>query len=329
MCLTRNGATILIFMKHIFLILFLYPALTLAQTIENYPRDTSYTINNAYKKVAKKYPFVEVAKAEIPKGVAKEAEIVYKDLEGRSLKLDVFYPAKESRKSLPAVLLIHGGGWRTGDRSLMYPMAAQLAAKGFVTVTAEYRLSLEAPFPAAVHDLKTAIKWIRANAKKYKVDTAKIAVLGCSAGGQLAALIGTTNGEKKFDGDSEYNHSSEVQAILDIDGILAFHHPESEEGTMAGQWLGGSYEEVPETWQKAAALTHADENMPPVLFIGSSFPRFLAGKNDMIKILEKNKIYYESYTFPDSPHGFWLYHPWFEPTLEYVTEFLEEVFNNS
>lgn len=313
-------------MKHIFLMFFLYPAAILAQSNGDYPRDTSYTISSAYEKVSKKYPFVELATAEIPKGVAKDAEIIYRKLGNRALQLDVFYQESESVKPLPAVLFIHGGGWRTGDRSLMYPMATQLAGKGFVTVTAEYRLSLEAQFPAAVHDLKAAIQWMRANAKKYNIDTSRIAVLGCSAGGQLAALIGATNAHPEFQEENKIGHSAEVQAVLDIDGVLAFHHPESEEGTMAGQWLGGSFEEVPATWTKASALTHADEKTPPVLFLGSSFPRFLAGKNDMIKILEENGIYYESHTFSDSPHGFWLYHPWFDPTMEYIVNFLEKVF---
>src|SRR5690606_38164531 len=142
----------------------------------------------------------------------------------------------------------------------------------------------------------------------------------------LAALIGTTNGDPEFQEANKTGHSADVQAIIDIDGVLAFHHPESEEGTMARQWLGGSYEEATDNWEKASALTHVDENTPPVLFLGSSFPRFLAGKNDMIKILEQNNIYYQAHIFPDSPHGFWLYHPWFEPTLEYVVNFLKKVF---
>ena len=313
-------------MKHLLLIFFLYPASLLAQPVETYLRDTSYTINSAYEKVVKKYPFVDVAEAKIPQGVAKKTGLIYKSHGERSLQLDVFYSSDTTQKILPAVLFIHGGGWRTGDRSLMYPMAARLAAEGYVTVAAEYRLSLEAPFPAAVQDLKAAIKWMRSHAGNYNIDTSRIAVLGCSAGGQLAALIGATNGKEEFEDSVDGPFSSNVQAIIDVDGILAFHHPESEEGTMAGQWLGGSYEEAADNWRKASALTHADENTPPVLFLGSSFPRFLAGKDDMIKILEQNNIYYQAHTFPDSPHGFWLYHPWFEPTLEYVLNFLEKVF---
>ncbi len=128
---------------------------------------------------------------------------------------------------------------------------------------------------------------VRANDKKYNLDKSKIAVHGVSAGGQLAALVGTINGIKKFEGNGgNAKQSSSVQAIIDIDGILAFKHPESAEGKIAAEWLGGTYEEKPGVWTEASALTHADKNTPPCLFINSSNTRFHAGRDDMIKILE-------------------------------------------
>jgi BD-FAE len=85
----------------------------------------------------------------------------------------------------------------------------------------EYRLSPEALYPAAVNDVKAAVRWMRAHATEYRIDTTRIAVSGCSAGGQIAALVGTTNGEKHFEGiGSNADRSSLVQAIIDMDGIL-------------------------------------------------------------------------------------------------------------
>lgn len=312
--------------KLVLFVLLLFANAAFAQEA-SFPRDTSYTIHSAYKKLHKKYPFIKAVEPSLPKGVAVQEEVVYRNLGERQLHMDIFYPERSRGEKYPAVLLIHGGGWRTGDKSLMVPLAQQLAKKGFVTAAVEYRLSLEAPYPAALHDLKAAVRWLRANAGDYSIDTSRIAAFGTSAGGQLAALLGTTNDKRELEGEGAYSeYSSAVQAIVDVDGVLAFKHPESEEGTMAGQWLGGSYEEVSENWEEASALTHTGKDTPPVLFISSSFPRFHAGKNDMIKILDANNIYSEAYTIPDSPHSFWLMHPWFEPTLAYTTNFLNKVF---
>ncbi len=314
-------------MKKVFLLLIMIWAGRAFAQEAGFPRDTSYTIHSAYEKLHKKYPFIKIVEPRLPQGIAAREEVVYKSLGERELHMDIFYPEDTGKETYPAVLLIHGGGWRTGDKSLLVPMAQQLAKRGYVAATAEYRLSLEAPYPAAVHDLKAAVRWLRANAVSYSIDTSRIAAFGTSAGGQLAALLGTTNGMKKLEGSGpNAGYSSAVQAIVDVDGVLAFKHPESEEGTMAGQWLGGAYEEAPENWEEASALTHTGKNTPPVLFISSSYPRFHAGKNDMIEILDAHNIYSETHSIPDTPHSFWLMHPWFEPTLEYTAGFLDKVF---
>ena len=306
-------------------LLLLLPFFGLAQKAD-IPRDTSYNIQSAYEKHQKQHPFIKVAEAKVPKGVVAKENVVYRKVGDRELHADIFYPAKKSKKRYPAVLLIHGGGWRSGDRSLLVPIAQQLAANGYVAVTAEYRLSLEAPYPAAVHDLKQALRWMRANAKDFRIDTTRIATLGASAGGQLAALLGTTGGMEKLEGEGDFQeHSSSVQAIVDIDGVLAFKHPDSSEGKVAAEWLGGYYDEAPENWQEASALTHVGADTPPVLFLASSFPRFLAGRQDMINILDQHGIYSETHYFEDAPHSFWLFHPWFEPTVNYTLAFLDKV----
>ena len=223
--------------------------------------------------------------------------------------------------------MIFGGGWKSGDKSQNISIGQQLAAKGYVAITIEYRLSLEAQYPAAVHDVKAAIRWLRANAKKYSVDKSKIATLGMSAGGQLAALAGTTNGIAKFEGNGgNAKQSSDVQAIVNIDGTLAFHHPEFVEGKVAGEWLGGMYEQKPDIWEEAAPLNHTNKNTPPIVFINSSIPRFHAGRDDMIKKLNQLGIYSEFHTLPDTPHPFWFFHPWFDSVINYTVGFLDKVF---
>jgi pectinesterase len=260
--------------------------------------------------------------------------LVYCNVNGRELHLDVFYPTA-NKAPLPGVLLIHGGGWRSGDRSQHVPLAQQLAAKGYVTITAEYRLSTEALYPAAVNDLKTALKWMRVNAKAYFIDPNKIAVWGFSAGGQLATLIGTTGGSKTFPGNDCYQKvSDKVQAIVDVDGTLAFIHPESGEGDdskhkSAGTlWFGANKTERPDLWQQAAGLNHVDKNTPPTVFINSSVDRMHAGRTDFIHKLDSMRIYSEIHAYPDTPHPFLLFNPWFKPVLNNTVDFLDKIFKS-
>lgn len=320
-------------MTKFFALLLLICSVISAIAQEKPQRDTSFAVYSTYIKTKKNHPNISIANPATPKSVRIKENIVYSNANDEKLMLDVFYPKKKSKKGYPAVLMIFGGGWRSGERSHNYPTAKLLADRGYVAVSADYTLSTHAPYPAAVHDLKTALRWMRANAKKYNIDTNKIATWGCSAGGQLAALLGTTNGSKKFEGNGEYqNFSSNVQAIVDVDGTFAFIHPESGEGndskgkSAATLWFGFSKTERPDLWHEAAPLNNLSSKTPPVLFINSSVDRMHAGRDDAIKKLNDWGIYSEVHTFPDAPHPFWLFNPWFEPTVNYTVSFLDKVF---
>lgn len=316
-----------------FLLLFTLPALAQSTAGLTGKRDTSYTNYSAYQSTRKKYPDIQLVESKLPPSVTEQKDLVYCRYGSRALYLDVFYPKKRAARPIPAILIIHGGGWRTGDRSQHIPLAHRLAALGYVTITAEYRLSTEALYPAAIHDLKAAIRWMRSQATAFNIDTTQIASLGFSAGGQLAALLGTTNGLAQFEGkECTLQKSSRVQAIIDMDGILAFIHPESGEGddsratSAATHWFGYSKIQNPKLWQEASALTYVNHHTPPTLFINSSVDRMHAGRDDFRAKLAEFNIYSQMHTFPDSPHSFCLFHPWFEPTVKYIADFLEKVF---
>jgi acetyl esterase/lipase len=249
------------------------------------------------------------------------------------LLLDAFYPKVTSKKGRPAIMIIHGGGWRTGNRTQHYPLAQKLASLGYVCFTPEYRLSTEALYPAAVHDLKSALRWMKAHAKQYQIDTAKIAVMGFSAGGELAAFMGTTGGVSRFEGEGCHsNYSTRVQAIVDLDGTLSFVHPDGKEGddsrstSAATYWFGYPKKDNPELWQDASPLAHVGPSTPPTLFVNSSVPWMHAGREDYRKVLDQYGIYSEVQSFPEAPHSFPLFEPWFEPTVKYVDQFLKKVF---
>lgn len=292
---------------------------------QQYQVDTSYTIKSTYAKLIKKHPFITIPEIKANPDVKEMFDLVYNQEQDRVLHFDAFINTK--KKKNPAVILIHGGGWRSGNKSQMQFIGKEIAAKGYSCFAIEYRLSLEAKYPDGVIDVKNAIKFIKDNATKFNVDPNKIAVLGCSSGGQMAALIGTTNNYPLFeDKNFKSRSSSKVHAIIDVDGVLAFKHPESSEGDMAAFWLGGKSDEIPENWKNASALSHTDKNTPPVLYICSSIPRFHAGRDDMIQILNNYKIYNEVQTIPDSPHSFWFYDPWFTQTITYSVRFLDKIF---
>lgn len=290
----------------------------------SYPRDTSYSIRSAWTKIKKDYPEVTPVAPATGLNITALVNQVY-STPGRPLTADVFLPGTDSTRS-PAVLLIYGGGWSSGEKANQVPMAQQLASHGYVAVVAEYRLSPEARYPAAVEDLKNALRWMRSRATEFALDTSRIAVLGCSAGAQLATLLGVTSLKDPYN-TSRSATSARVQAIVNIDGIVSFIHPEAEEGTYAARWLGGSRKERAEIWKEASPLEYAGSDTPPILFINSSHPRFHAGRDDMLSILDQHGIYSEVHTLENAPHSFWLVHPWFEPTVTYTLEFLDMVFD--
>jgi len=279
--------------------------------------DTSFTNYSAYVNARKKFPNIVLVKDSLPPSVKADKGITYFKADTQLLQLDAFYPKKAKAKRLPAIIIIHGGGWRSGNRTQHYSLAERLAEKGFVCFTPAYRLSTDTLYPAAVQDLKAAVQWVKTNASKYKVDTGKIVVLGFSAGGQLATLVGNTQ--------------PDIKAIVDIDGTLAFIHPESGEGddskaiSAATNWFGYSKTERPDLWKEAAALSYAGPHTPPTLFINSALDRMHAGRTDYINILDQHHIYTEVHTFPNSPHTFCLFEPWFTPTVYCITGFLNKV----
>ena len=187
--------------------------------------DTSYSLSSAYIATIKSNPEAMFVEELHSPAVVEEKNITYCNNSKRKLLIDAFHPKLKTPGKGIAVIIVHGGGWRTGNRTLHYPLAQRLAAMGYVCFTPEYRLSTEALYPAGVYDIKSAIRWVRKNAVKYNIDENKIVVAGHSAGGELAAMMGATNGLGSFEGDGcDKDISSKVNAVIDMDGLLAFIH---------------------------------------------------------------------------------------------------------
>ncbi len=165
---------------------------------------------------------------------AKEAAIeIHRDVVfGRGgeteLKLDLARP-RAAKGPLPAVLILHGGGWVAGNKRDFLPIVKLLAEEGFVAVTAQYRLARPTisgmgrrnpnPWPAQIEDAKCAVRYLRANAKRWNIDSQRIAAMGFSAGGHLAMLLGTMNGADGLEGEGGHaTHASSVQAVISFFG---------------------------------------------------------------------------------------------------------------
>ncbi|MBN2165936.1 MAG: alpha/beta hydrolase [Marinilabiliaceae bacterium] len=295
------------------------------------PVDSSYTIQNQFKKYKKDYPYITPISTGDTSKLTIINDIVYCNYGERELHLDIAYLKSKKKEKLPVVILVHGGGWRSGDKSMQTPMACELARNGFITINIEYRLSMEALYPEGLKDIKTAIRWVKNNTKNHPIDSSRIALLGCSSGGQMVSLLGSINGYfEKYEPEIFKNISDRVDAVIDIDGVLAFIHPESGEGkdkpgkpSASTLWFNSTIEQDSLVRYEASALTHVNKNTAKFLFVCSSIPRYHGGRDDMIKKMNNYKIYSEVFTIPDTPHTFWLFNPWFDSISRTIVKFLK------
>ena len=285
------------------------------------PPDPSNTYDapHTYAKLARDYPFIRIAGDDLPAGVSKTADLVYAQYGARCLKLDIYRPAATAvQQQLPVVVLVHGGGWKSGYRSEFAPMAVRLAQQGYAAVTLSYRLSGEARYPAAVQDVQAAVRWVQANAAQHGLDPQRIALAGGSAGGQIASLAGVT-----MEG---------VKAVINIDGLsdftseLALRHEDdpNKKPSAAGAWFGGRYAEQTALWQQASPIRYVRPDMPAMLFIGSGQPRFSAGREEMMAKMASAGVASDKLVLAGTPHSFWLFDPWLQTTVDASVAFLHQ-----
>ena len=161
------------------------------------------------------------AETVIPDDVVFERGVEFSNPDGQHLQLDIARP-KNGGGPFPAILCIHGGGFRAGTRDGYDGMCVNLAQHGYVAATVTYRLSPASQFPAAVHDCKAAVRWLRANAAIYHADPARIGAMGGSAGGHLALFLGVTGGVKEFEGEGNSDQSSAVNCVVSYAGPSDF-----------------------------------------------------------------------------------------------------------
>jgi acetyl esterase/lipase len=215
-----------------------------------------------------------------------QQNVVYAKINGTELHVDIYEPARANAEPLPAVILIHGGGWTGFDKSTMRGMGGFLSRSGFVAFAVDYRLfrSGENRWPAQLDDVQRAVRWIRASASKYGVDPDRVGAFGHSAGAQLAALIGMEDTRDNSD-PALAKYSSRVQAVVDVSGPSDFTTNHDADGDQfLANFLGASFTQNPEAWREASPVFHVSKKDAPFLI-------FHGTKDEDVPIAQAQELY--------------------------------------
>jgi len=213
------------------------------------------------------------AAAESPGKVSVQKDVEYARARDFSLKLDIYRPEAIGNGSLPCVVWLHGGGWRSGSKSGGAARLSALVATGdYIGASVDYRLLDIAPWPAQIYDCKAAIRYLRANSKSLGIDPDKIGVWGASAGGHLASLLGTSGDMKDLEGDiGTTGVSSRVACVVDFCGPSDFLLPGIGSPRVGDQvhvaLFGGPLAERENAARQASPVTHVTADDPPFLIM--------------------------------------------------------------
>lgn len=227
----------------------------------------------------------------LPHTVKVERDIEYAQVNGQSLRLDIYSPRETSGK-LPVVVWIHGGGWDNFSKNIC-PIGF-MATQNLAIVSINYRLSDAAIFPAQIYDCKGAIRWLRANADKYNLDANHVGIFGASAGGHLGLLLATTADNPKMEGDvgGHLNFSSRVQCVCafypptDLNRLVSDPKYLAGRNGLTAKLIGGAVKENADKAAAASPLTYVDKNCAPVFL--------MHGSKDMTVPVEQSEIFYDA-----------------------------------
>jgi acetyl esterase/lipase len=240
-----------------------------------------------------------------PGRVTIREDVVFGKGGGRDLRCDVYVPPGEVRDA-PAVLLLHGGAWRSGDRKQLRGYGVLLGREGYVCVASEYRLTPEEDWPAQIHDAKAALRWMRANAGELGIDPEKIAVEGNSAGGHLSLMLAATPGVEAFEGDGgSAGVPTHVAAAVGVYPPTLISHGERERGAVLALGLFGDNGSA-ELAAAASPLTYVGPEFPPTMLIhgtGDATVPPLASVL-MYEALVKAGVPVELHMYAETPHAF-------------------------
>lgn len=225
-------------------------------------------------------------------------KIVYSRVGDRDLLLDAFVPNQEGAH--PAILVVHGGAWRMGNRKQLRGYAKSLAELGFVCFAIDYRLAPDYKFPAQIEDCRAAVKWIREHAGDYKVDPSRLGAIGYSAGGHLVSLLATT-GEPPSDENGQVD--TRIQVCV-AGGAPTDFRWFPDNGKWAEYWMGGDLKTEKEKFHDASSAAFADGEDAPIFFFNGTADRVvpLVWTKKCYDALKEAGVKTELYTIEGASH---------------------------
>jgi acetyl esterase/lipase len=253
-------------------------------------------------------PATKPAALIIPDAVVFERGIEYSNPDDQHLQLDLARP-KNGDGPFPAVVCIHGGGFRAGTREGYDKTCVALAERGYVAVTITYRLAPKYPFPAAVQDSKAAVRWLRANAAKYHIDPKRIGAFGGSAGGHLAQFLGVTAGVKEFEGEGNLDQSSAVACVVNFYGPSDFtksYGRSVDAAEVLPLFFGGDLEHKRREHIIGSPLYWVTPDAAPTLCVHGTDDKFVAHEQAewIVEKLKAATVEAELLTLQGAGHGF-------------------------
>lgn len=247
----------------------------------------------------------------LPDGTRVFRDIAYVPDGHKNQMLDLYLP--EAGENLPLIIYLHGGAWLGGSKN--QTPAIGFVEEGYAAASVEYRFSQHAIFPAQIEDVKTAVRWLRANADEYGIDAERFGVWGHSAGAHLAILLGVTDGVTEFEVGENLDVSSAVQVVIDNYGPTDFalmdaHRlPDGQEHNPAdspeSQLVGGALQENLDAVARANPITYVSEGDAPFLVVhGDSDPVVPHNQSViLVEALEDANVPVEFYTVAGGGHG--------------------------
>lgn len=242
-----------------------------------------------------------------PLPVQRDRDVTYATIDGQVLQLDVTRP--KAGGPHPGVVCLHGGAWRAGSRKDVAPFADALAARGYVVAAVSYRLAPKFKFPAQLVDARTAVRFLRANAKTYDLDPAHLAASGFSAGGHLSLMLGLAGPNPDLDGTLYPDQSGNVQCVVDYFGptdLSLYAATEGLEDAYMVPLLGKEAKTDPSLYKRASPIDHVAKGAPPVLMFHGTFDLLvpITHSERLLKKLQDAGATAELVTLPGEGHGF-------------------------